>query len=583
MPVALAHNPRTATLAAIHRASASARSNMNRFDRSTLTHLQNIYQQAAGDIQAAIAAAADGDGVLRLTVLNDLQNQVNQVLGQLDQSSQQLLNGGLNRAAELGVNTFDSVLNSASLTRAGTQAVEFVQNFVAADGLQLSDRFWRVQNHAQQIVGNAIESAIIQGHSASEAVNNLLNQGIAVPGDLRNKLNLANAGSVSRASYAALMTGEGSPRSNALRLFRTELNRAHGEAYMLAGGEHEDFAGWKFLLSPRHPEVDICDMHARVNRYGLGEGVYPSRKDCPWPAHPNTLSYVEIVFKDEITDDDRAGKQTRIDWLNNQISLIQHGVLNSRGKQGMLHAGILNENQIATPWNVLQNRLINQGIDPSTLVIKPTKVSESGFDVSEVRDAAYRHVLMRGTRKGNDIEYLAAYDMNTGIQHFTHTSLTARSVSLKPDQLSLLSDPSRRFEIVHNHPSSSSLSLPDLRFTSSLPGVKYITAVGHNGTVYRASINSGITPDMFTVAHDHVSDFIQDRMWPLVRSNTLTPDQAGLVHQHLTNLAFDRLNFIEYSTTHLSDELIDSMGVFNDDVTDFLTDLTNHVEQELLR
>jgi len=581
MKLALAHNPRTAAQAAIHRASTSARANMNRYDRSTLTNLQQVYQQAAHEIQSSINAFSGSDGHLGLTVLNDLKNQVNSVLDQLDRNSLQLLNGGLNEAAALGVNTFQSVIDSNSLTRVSTEAVQFVQNFRAADGLQLSDRIWRVSDHAHQVVGNAIESAIIQGHSASEAANNLLNSGAAIPADLNAKINQANAVGVGRASVAALMTGAGSPRANAMRLFRTELNRAHGEAYMMAGGEHEDFGGWRFLLSPRHPDVDVCDMHARVNRYGLGEGVYPDRNRCPWPAHPNTLSYVEIVFSDEISDDDRRGKENRIDWLNNQIGAIQHGVLNSRNKQGMLQAGLLNENQISTPWNVLKGRLIGQGIDPDNLVVRPTRISESGFDVSEVRDAAYRHVRMRGMRKGNEIEYLAAYDMNTGIQTFTHTSLTARSVSLRPDQLRLLSDPSRRFEVVHNHPSSSSLSLPDLRFTASLPGTKYITAIGHNGTVYRASINSGITPDMFSVANNHIDDFISRPMWDLVRSGSISPINAGQVHQHLTNLAFDRLNFIEYSTTHLSDELIDSMGVFTNDVNQFMNDLVRQVSGEL--
>ena len=33
------------------------------------------------------------------------------------------------------------------------------------------------------------------------------------------------------------------------RVFRTEINRAHGEAYMAAGEGTPGFAGWRFLLS----------------------------------------------------------------------------------------------------------------------------------------------------------------------------------------------------------------------------------------------------------------------------------------------------------------------------------------------
>src|SRR3546814_7805258 len=105
---------------------------------------------------------------------------------------------------------------------------------------------------ARQLVGNAIQNAIIQGHGPSEAVNNLLNRGEPVPAALLKQRDIANAARAGRLAGEALMTGEGNPRANALRVFRTELNRAHGEAYMMGGEDHPDFGGWKFLLSPRH-------------------------------------------------------------------------------------------------------------------------------------------------------------------------------------------------------------------------------------------------------------------------------------------------------------------------------------------
>jgi len=580
MPVLLAHNPRTATNATIQRASVAARAAMNRFDRETLAQLQAIYQQAGHEIQAQINAFAGADGSLHLNSLNALKGQVDQVLTNLDQASMNLLNDGLGQAAGLGVNPFETILDSTAMTRISTDAVNFVHNFVASDGLQLSDRIWRVNNHAKQIVGNAIESAIIQGHGASQAVNNLLANGLPVPADLQSKLNAANAVGVGRASVAELMTGAGSPRANALRLFRTEMNRAHGEAYMMGGQDHEDFGGWKFLLSPRHPEADECDMHARVNRYGLGDGVYPTRKACPWPAHPNTLSYVEIVFKDEITADDKAGKENRIDWLNGQISRIQHGVLNSRGKQGMLQAGLLKENQILTPWEVLKNKLIKQGIDPATMIVRPTGISESGFDVSEVRDAAYKHVLLRGIRKGNSIEYMSVYDMNTGVQKFDFTSLQKSKVSgFSNDHYRLFRDPANRLEIVHNHPSSSSLSPADVQFTASLPGVRYITAIGHNGAIYRASIINGVSRKKLIAANARIESIIVPSLREFVRNGKLSPINAGRLDSQITNLVLDRLNLIEYSTTNLSDELLESINIFTDDFNGYLDNLVNIVSR----
>ena len=62
--------------------------------------------------------------------------------------------------------------------------------------------------------------------------------------------------------------------------------------------EDEEAVGLRYCLSPRHPRKDICDTHASADLYGLGAGVYPVDA-CPWPAHPNTFSYVEVVYSDE--------------------------------------------------------------------------------------------------------------------------------------------------------------------------------------------------------------------------------------------------------------------------------------------
>jgi hypothetical protein len=101
--------------------------------------------------------------------------------------------------------------------------------------------------------------------------------------------------------------------------------------------------------------------------------VYPSRERCPWPAHPNTLSFVQIVFVDEISEEDRAGKLSRIDWLRGQPPGVQAAVLRSRHKAGALRAGILRENEIATPWRVLRRRYERRGIDIDQLRPPPPR------------------------------------------------------------------------------------------------------------------------------------------------------------------------------------------------------------------
>ena len=366
----LTENTRTATRARIKRASALARQQMNRFDRETLEQLDQIYTRAIDELQTTIRGYAGVDGNLKLDTLNQLLNQSQQRLGQLNTARDALLNSSLGTAASAGVSPFVGEFNDGVLSRIADEAVQFTNNFIGADGLQLSDRIWRVNNHATEMVGNAINNAVVQGHSASQAANDFLRRGEAVPADVAAKMNMANADGVARKLGHNLMAS-GSPRSNAMRLFRTEINRAHGEAYMMTGEDHPEFAGWKFLLSPRHPEADICDMHARANIHGLGPGVYPSRKRNPWPAHPNTLSYTEIVFIDEVTDEDKAGKENRLDWLKKQPPGVQASVLNSQKKRSALNQGILKENEIGTPWNVLKKKYQRQGINVDDLRVAP--------------------------------------------------------------------------------------------------------------------------------------------------------------------------------------------------------------------
>ncbi|SCX40336.1 hypothetical protein [Nitrosospira sp. Nsp1] len=321
--------------AAVKRATLHAQRAMNKLDAETLKELQQLYQQAAADLGQRIAAAGGGDGNVALTQLQDVLAQINDRLRALSAARDALLNNGLENAARFGTLPLTTagtgvqskaLLSSAAAMRVSEESLRFVHAFVAADGLQLSDRIWRLDRHARDTVTNAIEMAVIQGHGAVQAARELLMRGQSVPGELADKMNAASSAGISKAVSGAL-TGSGSPMDNAMRLMRTEINRAHGEAYIAGVLDHPHAAGVRFLLSPAHPEPDICDLHATANLYGLGPGVYPDRETCPWPAHPNTLSYVEVVFKDEITDADRAGKETPLEALARLTPEQRKGVL----------------------------------------------------------------------------------------------------------------------------------------------------------------------------------------------------------------------------------------------------------------
>jgi len=359
----MAENSRTQIKAAIKRASAKARSNANKLDREALDELTRLYRGVAYQLTDTIESYADQQGNLRLANMQDLLGQVEQQLEALSTARNSLLSSKMTETALLATSSFggDVARMGFSLNQVANDAVLQARAFIAEDGLQLSDRIWRIDNNAKNSVSDAIQSSIIQGQSAANAAQDFIASGKPIPPDINSKINNASAARVSRGAASALMRQDGNAYSNSLRLFRTEINRAHNDAYEAAASQHPDAVGTRFLLSPSHPQVDICDMHANANLYGLGAGVYPLGKN-PLPAHPNTLSYKEVVFADEVTNQDKEDKTDRIDWLKSQSVTKQNQIL-GRGKGWMLREGLLTQSAINTPWSVLKQRLDKQGID----------------------------------------------------------------------------------------------------------------------------------------------------------------------------------------------------------------------------
>lgn len=366
----------TVQQAAIKRATISAQRDMVKLDAATLDDLQQLYSQAADDIAQRIAAYSGADGNIALQEMQNVLTQVNVRLKQLSGARNALLNNSLSMAADLGSQPLagEAVLSSAAAMTINQEALQFVRTFVAADGLQLSDRIWRLDRQARDVVVNSIEQAIIQGQGAAQAAREFLSRGSVVPVEVQDKLSAANASRIAKDATDALLTGQGSPMDNAMRLMRTEINRAHGTAYAKGALAHPDAAGVRFLLSPGHPKPDICDLLSTQNLYGLGQGVYPTIESSGWPAHPNTLSFLEIVFKDEITAADRAGKETPMQALARLTPAQQIGVLGVNKHQAFKD-GKLTQGMIKAPWEAVQKR-----IGVSAPISRVTKKTTSGLD-----------------------------------------------------------------------------------------------------------------------------------------------------------------------------------------------------------
>ena len=343
------------TRAAIKRASQQARNGMQQLDRQMVDALMGMYTDAADEVRATIRTHVDASDMVPVANLRALLRQIEDVMDDLGTRRDALMVQGIESAAALGIRPYtlpgvgatgiagQAALESGAAMRINQEAVHFVQNFTAADGLKLSDRLWRLNQGAKEALSRAIGQAVVSGWDASRAAAQFMYDGRPVPMDVKERLGRAKADALVR--NADLLTGDGGEVWKADRVFRTEINRAHGTAYMAGAEKTPGFVGFRFLLSPRHPKADICDLLASQNLYGLGAGVYPSAKACPWPAHPNTLSFVEMVFADEVTAADRAGKETVTDAMGRMGADVREGIL------GVEKAGLYDEGKVK-PWMI---------------------------------------------------------------------------------------------------------------------------------------------------------------------------------------------------------------------------------------
>ncbi|MCU0988041.1 MAG: hypothetical protein MUE63_00235 [Xanthomonadales bacterium] len=340
--------------AEIRRATLAARKALETLDDVGRAELARIYGDAAAALRDAIARAGGNDGNVTLAELRSVLAQVEGILESVAVTRDGVVMAGITQAAQTGA--AGAALAGAAAQRVATEAVDFVRHFVAQDGLMLSERLWRVDRGAREEITRAVESAVVQGHGSAQAAREFLARGQAVPAEVAARLGAGESTALGNTAARLMTDGERSALYQAQRVFRTEINRAHGEAYMAGADQNPDFAGFRFLLSPAHPKHDICDLLASQNVHGLGPGVYPSREKCPWPAHPNTLSYVEVVYKDEVSEADKAGKESPMAALNRLPSEVQDGVL-GKGKAEIYREGKLKQGMIRSSLAAVRRRV----------------------------------------------------------------------------------------------------------------------------------------------------------------------------------------------------------------------------------
>lgn len=85
------------------------------------------------------------------------------------------------------------------------------------------------------------------------------------------------------------------------RLARTEFAKAYGNASWYNMAQDKDVVAYRSALSTRHKIIDICDLHAGADQYGMGPGIFPKDQGPPYPYHPHCMCKIVPVYRGEVT------------------------------------------------------------------------------------------------------------------------------------------------------------------------------------------------------------------------------------------------------------------------------------------
>jgi hypothetical protein len=171
------------------------------------------------------------------------------------------------------------------------------------DSLNLSQRIWRIDRDAQDGINSLILNGISNGTSAfdlAEQLEQYLGANADCPRWTSTRLYVMTKSQIASGDTTGLFSGnacDGRGVSyNALRLARTEIQKAHALATDKVLMSQPWVEREKVNLSAAHPETDICDDIAGGGE--KGEGVYEVG-EIELPLHPNCLCYKTAVLMDE--------------------------------------------------------------------------------------------------------------------------------------------------------------------------------------------------------------------------------------------------------------------------------------------
>lgn len=187
------------------------------------------------------------------------------------------------------------------------------------DSLNLSARVWNIDREARDGIANVILRGVTNQSSAWDIAKELeqfLGANEDCPRWTSTRLYGRTKTQIAQGDTAGLVSHPCDGRGvsyNALRLARTELQKAHALATDKIMAAQPWVEKEQVHLSEAHPEPDICDDVAHGGEDG--KGIYP-KGEQELPFHPNCLCYKTAVLMDEkqFTSQLRGWLKGEQDW-----------------------------------------------------------------------------------------------------------------------------------------------------------------------------------------------------------------------------------------------------------------------------
>jgi hypothetical protein len=176
------------------------------------------------------------------------------------------------------------------------------EQYLYGDSLNLSQRIWRIDRDARDGITNVLLNGISTGDSAwniAQQLEQYLGANQDCPRWTSTRLYGRTKTQIAQGDTTGLVSSPCDGRGvsyNALRLARTEIQKAHALATDRILLSQPWVEKEQIHLSAAHPETDICDDTVQGGEDG--KGIY-AVGDIELPLHPNCLCYKTAVLMDE--------------------------------------------------------------------------------------------------------------------------------------------------------------------------------------------------------------------------------------------------------------------------------------------